>query len=100
MLRRAADDYCSVFDLTCRIPKFSINDAVTSGRLVILDVSHEGSTRPVKRVIESLSAKLHHVDPDNTRRKVTRICVPFLGSAQWGDIEPKVRPMKHDSSRS
>ena len=93
LTRRTADDYCTVFDLTCRIPKNTIDAATTSSQLVLLNVSHEANARPVQQVLKSVVEKLRLNEPDHTSRKVTRICIPCLGSPCWGDIEPQVRTL-------
>ncbi|KAJ7130077.1 Elongator complex protein 4 [Mycena crocata] len=76
----SAEDACRTFDLTARIPAAVIADALASGRLEVVEVESE-SGRPVTAgLLERLAAILE------TRDTPVRICVPCLGSPDWGDL--------------
>ncbi|PIL31614.1 hypothetical protein GSI_06316 [Ganoderma sinense ZZ0214-1] len=79
---QSADEYCHTFDLTCRIPEPTINSARTEGRYLVL----QGITEVLTRVnSESFGSALH------ATATTIRICIPALGSYDWGDLSPQVR---------
>lgn len=78
----SADDFCRAFDLTYRVPRHFLDQAIQSSQLVLLDASSDW-TRLIDIVAESLDASQDVVP--------VRICIPLLGSPGWGDPHPKVR---------
>ena len=84
------DDYCSVFDLTCRVPRSTIESTIHANQLQLLSVSEGTEGKPVRQVLKSISETLERVNTGRNDKPV-RLCVPYLGSPQWGDIEPHVR---------
>ncbi|KAI0673486.1 PAXNEB-domain-containing protein [Trametes maxima] len=88
---QSSDEYCRTFDLTCRMPEAVIASARADGRL--LDVNPEDlSSNPrrsfCKSVIQNLSDTLAQRDSEN-QPLATRICIPALGSYEWGDLSPQ-----------
>jgi elongator complex protein 4 len=77
-----ADDFCRAFDLTYRVPRHFLDQAIQSSQLVLLDASGDW-TRLIDLVAESLGTSQDAVP--------VRICIPLLGSPGWGDPHPKVR---------
>ncbi|EJF67008.1 PAXNEB-domain-containing protein [Dichomitus squalens LYAD-421 SS1] len=96
---QSADDYCRRFDLTSRVPESTINSALSEGRY--LDVrpdessfsEDESSCRRVLRCVAEILAKAESDSPSAsalaTHAIVTRICIPALGSYEWGDLSPQ-----------
>lgn len=78
----SADDFCRTFDLTYKVPRHFLDQAIQSSQLVLLDASSDW-TRLIDLVAESLGASQDAVP--------VRICIPLLGSPGWGDPHPKVR---------
>ncbi|KAF8481217.1 Elongator complex protein 4 [Russula ochroleuca] len=75
-----ADDFCRAFDLTYRVPRHFLDQAIQSSQLVLLDASGDW-TRLIDLVAESLGTSQDAVP--------VRICIPLLGSPGWGDPHPK-----------
>jgi len=76
----SADDFCRAFDLTYRVPRHFLDQAIQSSQLVLLDASSDW-TKLINLVAESLGASQDLVP--------VRICIPLLGSPGWGDPHPK-----------
>ncbi|KAJ7102205.1 PAXNEB-domain-containing protein [Mycena belliarum] len=76
----AAEDACRTFDLTTRIPSEIVADALTSGQLSFVDVESTPGRPTTVCVLERLSELLARGDTP------LRICVPSLGSPDWGDL--------------
>ncbi|EIW64418.1 PAXNEB-domain-containing protein [Trametes versicolor FP-101664 SS1] len=88
---QSTDDYCRTFDLTCRIPEAIVDAARSDGRF--LDVSpDEDAPKEARRscttVIRRLTEMLARSDLE-TEPLATRICIPALGSYEWGDLTPQ-----------
>ncbi|KAI8980665.1 PAXNEB-domain-containing protein [Trametes punicea] len=88
---QSADDYCRTFDLTCRIPEAVIQSARADERFLDVDpeegTSVDGRPSSCRRVIQRLSEILSQVASDKSL--ATRICIPALGSSEWGDLIPQ-----------
>lgn len=72
------------FDLTCRIPDFTIDAARQSARLVLIDV---GASEGAGEIIEQIEGLLS----STPSTQAVRICIPALGSPHWGELLPSVR---------
>ncbi|KAL1951653.1 hypothetical protein VTO73DRAFT_802 [Trametes versicolor] len=88
---QSTDDYCRTFDLTCRMPEAIVDAARSDGRF--LDVSPEEDTpkearRSCRTVIRRLTEMLAQRDAE-IEPLATRICIPALGSYEWGDLTPQ-----------
>ncbi|KAI6134010.1 PAXNEB-domain-containing protein [Pisolithus croceorrhizus] len=80
------DDYCHTFDLSSRIPESVIQDASDTNRLLILGVHVD---EDVKASITRLLGNIQDVlSVSSSETGLMRLCIPALGSAQWGDVEP------------
>ena len=85
---RSADEYCRTFDLTCRIPVPTIQAARDEGRIVEVQPD-DGASRACRTVISRIAEVLSSAEADASL--ATRICIPSLGSYEWGDLSPQVR---------
>ncbi|KAI9058837.1 PAXNEB-domain-containing protein [Trametes sanguinea] len=87
---QSTDDYCRTFDLTYRMPEAVVRSARADGRL--LDVNpevnlpSEGPASSCRRVIHRLSEILSQNESNTSL--ATRVCIPALGSYEWGDLSP------------
>ncbi|KAH9847368.1 PAXNEB-domain-containing protein [Lenzites betulinus] len=89
---QSADEYCRTFDLTCRMPEEVIKAARDDGRLLAVDVEEESVTNDgrssciavIRRLSDILSQKTSDAQP-----MATRVCIPALGSYEWGDLSPQ-----------
>ncbi|KAL7285169.1 hypothetical protein ACG7TL_000261 [Trametes sanguinea] len=90
---RATDDYCRTFDLTSRMPDSVIRSARSDGRFLDVspeeNLSAEGPASSCRRVIHRLSEILSQNDTDTDTSLATRVCIPALGSYEWGDLSPQ-----------
>jgi hypothetical protein len=84
----SADDFCRTFDLTHKVPRHVLDQAIQSSQLVLLDASTDW-TRLIDLVAEGLGT-CQDAAP-------VRICIPLLGSPGWGDPHPKVRVTFHNA---
>jgi elongator complex protein 4 len=86
---RSAEEYCRAFDLTCQIPAPTIEGALASKRLicVTVDSSEERSTT---KIINRIMQVLEDEEPMTAGLRPLRICIPSLGSPQWGDLRSQV----------
>ncbi|TFK57380.1 hypothetical protein OE88DRAFT_1671322 [Heliocybe sulcata] len=82
----SADEFCATFDLTCRIPAQVIAQAAEAQILSFIPVSHTGDSSPSDSVLKRVADVLQRNGPTP---QATRICVPFFGSAEWGDLTPQ-----------
>jgi len=80
--RPSGDEYCRTFDLTRRVPRQIVDQALQSGQLSPIDLAGQfGAERPlVQSITEKVAAVLR------TSRRPTRVCVSSLGSSSWGDL--------------
>lgn len=93
-LFRFADDYCQVFDLTSRISPSTVESTSSSGQLDLEDVSSPWSEQlSTTRILTTITALLGEEEKDIITRKPLRICIPSLGSQQWGDLRPQASPL-------
>lgn len=79
------DDYCHTFDLSSRIPESVVQDACDTNRLVILGVHAD---HDVKVSMTGLLGKIQDILSVSSETGLMRLCIPSLGSVQWGDVEP------------
>ncbi|KAI0660426.1 Elongator complex protein 4 [Cubamyces menziesii] len=86
---QSADDFCRTFDLTARMPEAVINSARSEGRFLDIDPQAESSatSSPCRNVIQKLSEILAQREPDHSL--APRVCIPSLGSYEWGDLSPQ-----------
>ncbi|KAI0830662.1 PAXNEB-domain-containing protein [Trametes gibbosa] len=88
---RSPDDYCRTFDLTSRMPEEVIKASRDEGRLVAVDLEEEGAVNSGRSsciaVIRRLSEILARTDSEDPLL-ATRVCIPALGSYEWGDLSP------------
>ncbi|GBE77878.1 Elongator complex protein 4 [Sparassis latifolia] len=87
-LNQITDSYCAIFDLTTRIPDGLIQSAFSSGKIVSIGVSSPDFA-PLKRIIDELARKLGTDSAAATELRPLRVCIPSLGSSQWGDVSPQ-----------
>ncbi|KAH9937128.1 PAXNEB protein-domain-containing protein [Fomitopsis serialis] len=80
------EDYSRVFDLTCRIPEDVLMSAKSSGQLSTVTPRPETDSRPGLSVLSALEKVLADEDQREGQSAPIRICVPCLGSADWGDL--------------
>ena len=73
-----------IFDLTCRIPDFTIDAACQSAQLVLIDVGTSEDTGGIIGQIEGLLSS-------TPSTQAVRICIPALGSPNWGELQQSVR---------
>ncbi|KAI0080118.1 PAXNEB-domain-containing protein [Panus rudis PR-1116 ss-1] len=85
------DEYCRIFDLTSKIPGSTIDSACSSGQLRFLHVqAYESELLPTRRLLAELKQILSdHKNEGSSSARILRICIPSLGSAQWGDLRPE-----------
>ncbi|PBK77009.1 PAXNEB-domain-containing protein [Armillaria solidipes] len=83
------EEFCSTFDLTCRIPNSIINSALQSGQLSLFDVGTVGiddvSTPYSTFVLRQIEKVIRAGSPSTP----LRICIPALGSPEWGDVNSR-----------
>lgn len=73
------------------MPKPTLDAAYSSGQLTRLNIAQDQANgAQFVQVLDTLVEKLGPEGPNLGGRNLTRICVPSLGSAQWGDSEPQV----------
>ncbi|KAG8219967.1 PAXNEB-domain-containing protein [Butyriboletus roseoflavus] len=85
---RSADHFCDTFDLTCRIPVSVLDEARDAKRLIPLnltidnnfELSMDGRIKQIKQVLATMPST-----------EVVRLCIPALGSPEWGEHCPAVR---------
>ncbi|CAL1695413.1 unnamed protein product [Somion occarium] len=80
---QSSDDFCKVFDLTCRIP----SHVLQSGQLLSLNITTHTNESSTRRILKSMKDILESEEVNSY--KPIRICIPALGCPQWGDIEPE-----------
>ncbi|KAK0198657.1 PAXNEB-domain-containing protein [Armillaria mellea] len=83
------EEYCSTFDLTCRMPNSIINSALQSRQLSLFDVGTVGmddvSTPYSTFVLRQIEKVIRAGSPSTP----LRICIPALGSPEWGDVNSR-----------
>lgn len=88
----SSEDYCRVFDLTCRIPDTTVQSAIKAGQLVDIPVTMDAAdVSPCRNVLVRLEKALanHTQESPSGSPGPIRICIPFLGSSAWGDVLPQ-----------
>jgi elongator complex protein 4 len=88
LFSRAMEEYCQTFDLTCRIPHSIIHGALQSGNLIYLNIDSTQSDSCPTKIIRRIEEYLHTEGQGSSIP--LRICIPSLGSPQWGDLTPQV----------
>jgi len=72
---RQGDEFCQTFDLTSRVPRTVIDQALEACRLTFI---------PVTGGVDSV---LHRIkDSLQSRGNPIRVCIRSLGSPEWGDV--------------
>ncbi|RDB29106.1 Elongator complex protein 4 [Hypsizygus marmoreus] len=84
----STDDYCHNFDLTTCVPPAAIEGALQSGQLACIairfsDPDQPSTVRLLHRVIEILKPER---TTSSSLSPPIRICIPSLGSPQWGEL--------------
>ena len=91
LLSRLSEDYCKVFDLTCRIPETIIKSARDTQQLLLQPVSSTGSDDPINDTLRRISMILQqHQAKFASSSQPLRLCIPQFGSPKWGDLSPQV----------
>ncbi|EPQ60883.1 hypothetical protein GLOTRDRAFT_68898 [Gloeophyllum trabeum ATCC 11539] len=78
-------EFCSTFDLTARIPNQVVEAACLADELICIPVSHAGTSFAPRDILRDVLEALQ----SGKQAQATRICVPHLGSAEWGDLTQK-----------
>ncbi|KAK0465377.1 PAXNEB-domain-containing protein [Desarmillaria tabescens] len=84
------EEFCSTFDLTCRIPNSIINSALHSGQLSLFDVGTVGMddvSIPCSTLVLRQIEKVIRAGSPSTP---LRICIEALGSPEWGDVNSHI----------
>ncbi|KDQ63824.1 hypothetical protein JAAARDRAFT_170039 [Jaapia argillacea MUCL 33604] len=86
--RISEEDYCRTFDLTCQLPASIVDSATAESTMTFLTTKlADGSTSLVESTISAITDLLHKdVQGQSSTPIPRRICVPALGSCQWGDM--------------
>ncbi|EGN94391.1 hypothetical protein SERLA73DRAFT_171391 [Serpula lacrymans var. lacrymans S7.3] len=82
-----SEDFCSPLDLTCRIPQPTLDLAKGSEQVLTYPVSSEDDEKSTRGAIRNIRKVLDTIEGPSSRP--LRICIPSLGSPQWGDMEPQ-----------
>ncbi|KAI0348453.1 PAXNEB-domain-containing protein, partial [Trametopsis cervina] len=88
---QSSDDFCRVFDLTSPLPEATIDRAIASKQLSVLDVPVSDSGKEsIRNVLKQISELLASSNEGHSHPATPlRICIAALGSPDWGDIEPQ-----------
>ncbi|KAI0931947.1 hypothetical protein AcW2_000712 [Taiwanofungus camphoratus] len=86
---QSTEDYCRVFDLTCRIPQSVIGSACSSNQFLSIGVSSPDAEDSLPHSMIIKIAHLLETSSEGTSSGPFRICIPSLGSSQWGDLTPQ-----------
>lgn len=84
--RFSEDEYCRTFDLTRRVPRQIVDQALQSGQLTSIDL--DDGIGPERLQLQSITEKLSAIL--QASRRPTRVCVSSLGASSWGDLSPQV----------
>ncbi|RPD81996.1 PAXNEB-domain-containing protein [Lentinus tigrinus ALCF2SS1-7] len=87
---QSTEDFCRTFDLTYRIPDATIAATRAEGRFIEVkpDENNSDVSSSCRKVLRRLSEILSSADADASSNVATRICIPALGSYEWGDLLP------------
>ena len=80
---RNSETFCHNFELSSRVPKELIDDAVKSGQLRFLDL--EGRKFSITAIFGEI---MRAIEADSSLP--LRVCIPSLGSPIWGDVTVQV----------
>jgi elongator complex protein 4 len=80
---RNSETFCHNFELSSRVPKEVIDDAVKSGQLQFLDL--EGRKLSITAIFDEMART---IEADSSLP--LRVCIPSLGSPVWGDVTTQV----------
>ncbi|KAH9944088.1 PAXNEB-domain-containing protein [Epithele typhae] len=86
---QSADDYYHTFDLTCRLPDAVIEAARSAGQIVDVwsdEVASPEFTPKSRAILAGLSDVLSKLNAGDCM--ATRVCIPSLGTFEWGDLAP------------
>ncbi|KAJ3737021.1 PAXNEB-domain-containing protein [Lentinula guzmanii] len=87
-----SEDFCRTFDLTTRIPSFTIEKALNDGQLYtcnVLDTLDPTSRSECFSVTQAVLLNIEDVLSQRSSKipnTPLRICIPGLGSYAWGDL--------------
>jgi elongator complex protein 4 len=81
---RNSETFCHNFELSSRVPKELIDDAVKSGQLQFLDL--EGRKFSITAIFDEITRA---IEADSESLPL-RVCIPSLGSPIWGDVTVQV----------
>lgn len=84
---RNLETFCHNFELSSRVPKELIDEAVKSGQLQYLDL--EGQKFSITTIFDEITRA---IEADSSLP--LRICIPSLGSPIWGDVTVQVNLYK------
>jgi elongator complex protein 4 len=88
---RSGEDYCRTFDLARRIPRSVVEDSIKKRQLILLNVSSNEPNVDSEPVTTKIIKRLADViATESSESRPIRICIPLLGSPQWGDLDGKV----------
>jgi elongator complex protein 4 len=87
--QQGKDEFCTLFDLTQRVPDVVLDDALQHGRLVCVDVGPD-SVKAESSTTRMLDTVAQALAESTTSTLPVRICIPALGSPGWGDLTPHV----------
>lgn len=80
---RNSETFCHNFELSSRVPKELIDDAVKSGQLQFLNL--EGRKFSITAIFDEITRA---IEADSSLP--LRVCIPSLGSPIWGDVTVQV----------
>lgn len=94
---RSSEEYCRTFDLTTRIPKSIVEGAIQKGELFFVAIDSTESNSLATTILLRLEELLKR-DTAPFALPI-RICIPSLGSPQWGDVKPQVSSIVHHGQK-
>ena len=74
---------CHNFELSSRVPKELIEDAVKSGQVQFLDLGRRKFS--MRTILDEITSAI-----EDDSSLPLRICIPSLGSPVWGDVTTQV----------
>lgn len=80
-----------MFDLTARISSAVVESSCSSSQLRFIPVSLSESAPYTREVLLRIGELLGADQSDSITRSPLRLCIPSLGSPQWGDLGVHVR---------
>ncbi|KAF5377686.1 hypothetical protein D9615_005236 [Tricholomella constricta] len=82
----STDEYCFNFDLSSRVPPSTIEESVRAGQLSFIETqsnSRISTSEVLSRITGILRPESSEAHSSSTP---LRICIPSLGSPQWGEL--------------